>query len=166
VIGQAAALALAKYNVSDPSATIEQLKAGLTRTRVLREDLEHKLSVAQVGSSIAARTEAAFLLAQKEREFGAALRLATGVRVDALAEVETVAPGDTFTVAVRAFLGDERLAHVRELNLRAPAGWRVERTGAPRPDNASSYPAALGVGRERPQVVTYFLVTVPADAQR
>src|SRR5205085_4826513 len=100
-----------------------------------------------------------FLIAEKEREFSEAMRLATGVRLDALADAETVAPGDTFNVAVRVFVGDEQLARVRDLALRAPAGWRVERIDAPQRN------PALGVGNERPQAFAYFRVTVPADAQ-
>jgi LmbE family N-acetylglucosaminyl deacetylase len=159
VIEQDAALALARYSISDPRATIEQLKAGLNHTRVLREDLERKLSGPQSeGYTFPARAEAAFLLAQKEREFEAALRLASGVRVDALADTETVAPGDTFNIAVRVFAPDERLVRIRELNLRAPGGWHVERTDAPAGN------AALGFGRETPQSVAYFSVTVPMNA--
>src|SRR5205085_8154912 len=88
---------------------------------------------------------------QKESEFEQALQLATGVRVEALADAETVTPGDTFNITVRAFLPDIKLARYRGFQLRAPAGWRVEQQEAfsPGPPDA---PTAT------------FRVTVPADA--
>ena len=141
------------FNALDPRTVIAALTAGLTHVHDARETIN------KLKGQDAARFEANFLLAEKEREFSEAMRLATGVRLDALADAETIAPGDSFNVAVRAFVGDEQLARVRDLNLRAPAGWRVEPLAAPQRNDA------LGIGRERPQAFAYFRVTVPADAQ-
>ncbi len=151
-IERAAQAAQEHFNALDPRTVVAALAAGLTHTRAARATIN------KISKQDTARAEADFLLAQKEREFAAALRLATGVRVDALADAETFAPGDSFNVAVRAFLPEGSLARVRELNLHAPAGWPVERIETSKPD------AALGIGRETPQSVAYFRVTVPNDA--
>jgi LmbE family N-acetylglucosaminyl deacetylase len=153
-----AALAAEHFNALDPRTVLSALNAGLAHTRQARARIN------QLAGQEDERREADFLLAQKEREFTEALRLATGARVDALADAETVVAGDTFNVAVRAFVPEELRGRVGALSLRAPAGWRVEETSAPDPKTDASRAAALGTGRETPQRVAYFRVTVPADA--
>ncbi|MCA1616004.1 MAG: hypothetical protein LC800_18260, partial [Acidobacteria bacterium] len=87
--------------------------------------------------------------------FSEALRLALGIRVDALADAETVTPGESFTVAVRAYVPDGGSAAAGKLSLRAPKGWRVEETPAPERNEA------LQSARETPARGAYFRVTVP-----
>lgn len=155
-----AAGALAKYGANDPHAIIDLLGGGLNRTRVLRQDLAIQIANVQAPPNLrAARVDADFMLAQKEREFEEALRLASGVRVDALADTETVAPGDSFNVAVRAFAPDAKLARVSGLSLPAPDKWRVEQLAEP-PQNSP-----LASAREIAQSVAYYRVTVPVDAE-
>ena len=150
-IEESAAVALQKFNALDPGTLVAALTGGLGNT------LEARRKLASLKDS-AARAEADFLLAHKEREFREALRLALGVRVDALADTETIARGDSLVVAVRAFVPEQR-ARVEELRLRAPQGWRVERLSAP------SKSETAFVARETPQSVAYFRVHVPADAE-
>ncbi|HYG09541.1 MAG TPA: PIG-L family deacetylase [Pyrinomonadaceae bacterium] len=147
-----AAHALEKFNALDPRTVISALVGGLNDT------LQARRKLASSGESPEARAEADLLLAQKEREFSAALRLALGVRVDALANSETVTPGSSFVVAVRAFVADGK-ARVEELRLRAPEGWRIERLSEP------SRTETAFVARETAQSVAYFRVHVPADAE-
>jgi LmbE family N-acetylglucosaminyl deacetylase len=151
-IQRAAATALEKYVASDPRTVLTALVAGLAHTREARREL------AKVKDD-AARAEADFLLAQKEREFMDALRLATGVRLDVLADTETVARGDSFTVAVRAYAPEELKGRVANSRLRAPEGWRVEEAAAPKSD------ASLLPGRERPARESYYRVTMPETAE-
>ncbi|HEY1403205.1 MAG TPA: hypothetical protein VGB05_03695, partial [Pyrinomonadaceae bacterium] len=151
-IEQNAAFALGRFNVLDPLAVITALTGGLDDTLQARQKLS------SLRASTEARAEADFLLAQKEREFRQALQLARGVRVDALADAETVARGDSFVVAVRAFLPGNT-ARVEELRLRAPEGWRVERLSEP------SKTETAFVARETAQAVAYFRVHVPANAE-
>ncbi len=159
VIHQDAASALEKYSPNDPRPTRKALSDGLTRTRLLHGRLVDQLQTAALNPELVrARADAAFLIARKEREFRAALQLALGVRVDALANSETVTPGVPFIIAVRAFV-PEGTARVQELRLRAPEGWRVERLSEP------SKTEAAFVARETPQAVAYFRVHVPADAE-
>ncbi|MDT7602649.1 MAG: hypothetical protein QOF61_646 [Acidobacteriota bacterium] len=147
-----AATALEKFNAADPRTVLAALAAGLSHTREARRDL------ARVKDE-AARAEADFLLAQKEREFAEALCLAVGARVDALADAETVARGDSFTVAVRAYAPEELKGRVTKLSLRAPEGWRVEEISAPKAGEATPF------GRERATRESYFRVSVPQDAE-
>ncbi|HEX8131111.1 MAG TPA: PIG-L family deacetylase [Pyrinomonadaceae bacterium] len=151
-IERSAATALKNFNALDPRTVIAPLVGGLNDT------LQARRKLAGLGDSPEARAEADFLLAQKELEFREALRLATGVRVDALADVETVTRGASFVVAVRAFVPDQK-ARVGELRLRAPEGWQVERLSAPAKTETAF------VARETAQHVAYFRVRVPADAE-
>lgn len=144
--------ALEKFNALDPRTVVAALTAGLSHTQRARETL------ARLKDSTDARAEADFLLAQKEREFREALQLALGVRVDALSDAETVARGESFVVAVRAFVPGNG-ARVAELRLRAPEKWRVERLSAPAKSESAF------VAREAAQSVAYFRVHVPIDAE-
>jgi LmbE family N-acetylglucosaminyl deacetylase len=145
--------ALERFNALDPRSIVSALTAGIDHTRQARRTL------ARLKDSPAARLEADFLLAQKEREFQEALRLAYGVRVDALADAETIARGDSFIVAVRVFAGDARMGRVEELRLRAPETWRVEKLDAPSKEETAF------VSREPASAVAYFRVHVPVDAE-
>ncbi|HJR07602.1 MAG TPA: PIG-L family deacetylase [Pyrinomonadaceae bacterium] len=148
-----ATLALEHFNALDPHTVISALTAGVSHTQ------EARASLARLKDSTDSRAEADFLLAQKEREFREALRLAYGVRVDALADAETVARGNSFVVAVRVFAPDPRVGRVEELRLRAPESWRVERLEAP------SKSETAFAARESPLAVAYFRVHVPVDAE-
>jgi LmbE family N-acetylglucosaminyl deacetylase len=145
--------ALEQFNALDPRNTTSALTAGVFHTRQARRTL------AQLKDSPDARAEADFLLAQKEREFSEALRLAYGVRVDALADAETVARGGSFVVAVRVFADDPRVGRIEELRLRAPEKWRVERVAEP------SKAETAFVAREAALAVAYFRVHVSPDAE-
>ncbi|HEX9918137.1 MAG TPA: PIG-L family deacetylase [Pyrinomonadaceae bacterium] len=151
-IEQNAALALQKFNALDPRTVISPLAAGL------KDTLQARQKLAALKDSPEARAEADFLLAHKEHEFRAALQLALGVRVDALANSETATPGGSFVVAVRAFV-PEGTARVEELRLRAPNAWRVERLSEP------SKTETAFVARETAESIAYFRIHVPADAE-
>ncbi|HZG50873.1 MAG TPA: PIG-L family deacetylase, partial [Pyrinomonadaceae bacterium] len=148
-----AARALETFNALDPRSVIAALTDGVSQIRKARAAL------ARLKDTADARAEADFLLAHKERDFREALRLAYGVRVDALADAETVARGGSFVVAVRVFASDERAGRVEELRLRAPDTWRVERLAEPS-KNETAF-----VAREAALAVAYFRVYVPADAE-
>ncbi|HEY0101080.1 MAG TPA: PIG-L family deacetylase [Pyrinomonadaceae bacterium] len=152
-VDRAAKHALEHFNALAPRTIHAALAAGLLHTRQARRTL------AQLKDSPAARAEADFLLAQKEREFSEALRLAHGVRLDALADAETIARGGSFVVAVRVFADDPRVGRVEELRLRAPEKWRVERLAEP------SKGETAFVAREAALAVAYFRVHVPVDAE-
>ncbi|HKP71891.1 MAG TPA: PIG-L family deacetylase, partial [Pyrinomonadaceae bacterium] len=153
LIEEDAARALKSFNALDPRTVVAALTGALANT------IQARQKFARIKDSPDALAEADFLLAQKEREFKEALRLASGVRIDALADAETVARGESFVVAVRAFMPEQPLAGVEDLHLRAPEGWRVERIDQP------SKSEAAFVARESAQAVAYFRVRVPGDAE-
>jgi LmbE family N-acetylglucosaminyl deacetylase len=146
-----AATALEKFNALDPRTVLSALVAGLSHARAARRDLGR-------ARDEAARAEADFLLAQKEREFTEALRLAVGARVDALADAETVAPGDSVNVTVRAYVPAELKGRVKTLGLRTTQKWSIEAADAPKGA------AGQQSSRERATGEAYFRVTVPQAA--
>ena len=150
----AAARARAEYNALDPRPVIPHLAAGLAATRRARARL------AQMSGQESARADADFLLAQKEREFGQALQQAAGLVADAVASVETIAPGESLIVAVRVFHPEAAQVQVGAVNLRAPQGWRVEPATEPTPAPDSPFRRRVEVAR----TTRYFRVTVPANA--
>ncbi len=152
-VESAARLALEHFNALDPRTVVAPLTAGLRHTQEARQTL------ARLKGSPDARAEADFLLAQKEQEFREALRLAYGVRVDALADAETVARGDSFVVAVRVFAPDARAGRVEEVRLRVPETWRVEKLAQPATGETAF------AARETALSVAYFRVHVPVNAE-
>ncbi len=151
-IEKAAARALAGFNALDPSNLVAPLAEGLQAARRARSRLSDK----QAGP----QAEADFLLAQKEREFGEALRRAAGVETDALAGVETIAPGESFVVSVKAFVPAGSAAKVGELTLNAPEGWRVEKIPEP-----AAPTTGFRRSREPTPHAAFFRVNVPSDAK-
>ncbi len=155
-MADAVARALDGYDPRRPDALVPDLARGLTAVRAAR-------AAARTLSSASddARAEADFLLAHKEREFEAALVAASGLTIDVLAERETVAPGETFTVSVRAFPSHPALTKILGASVHAPDGWSVARGNVPEPD--ASNPMARFF-RETPEREEAFEVTVPGTA--
>jgi len=103
----------------EPARSIPALAEGLRAVREARRVLE------AIDTAAEAKAEAGFLLLRKEREFEAALEAAAGVVVDALADAETIAAGETATITTRVFVPDPGLVKVGAIDLRVPAGWLV-----------------------------------------
>ena len=149
-------------SVELPGLRLAALRNGLERIRAARAILA-KLGDADEPAArkadAASVRDADLLLARKEEEFAEALRLLLGLRVDALADSETVARGDSLTVAVRAYVPNAQLASVAHLRLHAPEGWKVEEIAPPEGANV------LQSNRERATGAAYFRVTVPQTAE-
>ena len=112
------------------------------------------------GAAAAARSDDALrLLNEKRDELQAALALAAGLRVDALADVETIERGGTLRVAVRVYDPGQSDVVVQRAALDVPAGWRVEPVEAERLANE------LERRSDAPTEARYFDVTVPHDAK-
>jgi LmbE family N-acetylglucosaminyl deacetylase len=67
----------------------------------------------------------------------AAIRNASGVQIDALAESETVVAGDDLMVSVKAFLPKDDKVSVSEITLTAPSGWTITKIDPPKQNNAA-----------------------------
>jgi hypothetical protein len=88
--------------------------------------------------------------------------MAAGAVVDAVSDVETVAPDESFGATVRMFLAHPAIVKVTNVSLRVPGGWTTELAESAAPDE-SSFMARMF--RERPDRAESFTLTVPADAQ-
>ena len=146
---EAVSRAIREYRPGDPAAVVPLLANGLRATRAARSTLR------TLGASPAAG-EADFLLAQKEREFSAALVSFLGIVVDPLADRETVEAGGTIDVSVRTFAASS-LSRPPDVTLRTPDGWRATRL----PDAGADAP---GPRRETPAHVARFQISAPATA--
>ena len=145
--------ALREFDAMEPRKLVPVLAEGLQQTRKLRASLRASVE------SENAKYDADFLLVQKEAQFAEALWRAAAVKVDALADDETVVAGDSLTVTARVFLPDEKAAEVKAIRLRAPSGWRVEQI-----ESAAEAQSGVFGWRESPQRQALFRVAVPGDA--
>ena len=71
-------------------------------------------------------------LQQKKREFSEAARLAAGIRLDALSNMETVVPGESFAVTAKVYFPPGRNISVKEITLKTPPKWEVAKTDEPK----------------------------------
>jgi LmbE family N-acetylglucosaminyl deacetylase len=96
--------ARAAFGVHGAAAAVAPLAAGLRAVRALRTDLTRLLGA---NAADGAAAEIDVRLAQKERQFQDALVVATGTRLDALADDGVVTPGQAVNVSlVGASAGD------------------------------------------------------------
>lgn len=140
-----AAEALREYDPLAPQKIAPTLAAGLSLARQAR---------GMVSSLPAGR-----LVDEKIRELADALLLASGLRVDALADRETVVPGESFRVAVRVYGRANEVLEPAAIDLQLPAGFERRAAAADELDNERDWRR-----REQPSVAAYFDVAVPADA--
>ena len=159
-IQQYATRAFDEFRVEYPDAIAPELAAGLREVRSLRGTLPVLDPVR--------RATVDGMLARKEQEFTDALLRSHGVIVDALADTEIVAPGESVDVTANVFFTNRSVGNADaktaapQIHLRAPAGWSVK----PRPNDAeprSGVQPAVWMPRERPDSVSRFRVTVRDD---
>jgi LmbE family N-acetylglucosaminyl deacetylase len=149
----AAVAARDAVEVRAPARVVPDLARGLRAVRAALAALETP------GLPAEGRAEARFLLETKEREFVEALARTSGLQVEALSDQETLAPGETATVTVQAFVADRERVTLGAPQLVARDG--LETTPAPSPS-----PAAITRRRltETPDLQSAFRVTARADA--
>ena len=124
--------AVSTFNPLRPELAVPDVASVLRNLRAARARVG-----GLAGATDAARADADFLLAIEEREAELALQQAAGVVVDALAEDETVAPGESTVATVRLFLAQPSLVKAGAIAVKAPAGWSVESTPLPQPDSSN-----------------------------
>lgn len=100
-----------------------------------------------------------FFLRKKQDEFVEAIRLFAGIQIDALADRETVVPGEDFLATVRVFVPASGSLKVKEIGLKNPAGWQAVKTAAPAEANQNAFRREIGAEN------AFFTVKVPSDAQ-
>ncbi len=163
---------IARYEAA-PNATLEQrlenldnmlsITPGLYRPRSqdsLIPPLSGALELAREAREAAASYDARRLLDEKIREIETALAMAAGIHVDALAEVETLIPGDEVKVAVRVFDPGIDAVTVTGIELRSPAGWTTEVSADATLGNEQNFRR-----RETASAEFGFAVQVPGDAK-
>jgi LmbE family N-acetylglucosaminyl deacetylase len=67
----------------------------------------------------------------------AAIRNASGVQIDALADSDTVVPDGTLMISVKAFQPTDGLVKIGNITVSAPNGWTVTGTDPPKQNNAA-----------------------------
>jgi LmbE family N-acetylglucosaminyl deacetylase len=96
------------------------------------------------------------ILEQKEKEFTQAIKLASGIRLDALADKENIAPDESFQTTVKVFFPTEEKVKVKEIKLNAPHDWEVSKIEKPKE-------TAQGFRRETANETAYFKVKVSTN---
>jgi LmbE family N-acetylglucosaminyl deacetylase len=151
---ESAAATLSSYTAFNPHSIIPRLAEGLTATRSARTAL------AGFQGDRAAKAAADSLLAEKERQFSEALERAAGVVMDALANSETIAAGETLQIAVKIYFPESSALKVNEVKVIGPTSWKFETA----PEPAASQDQIFRFFREKPQSSSFFNTTVPMDA--
>ena len=132
-----------------PAATTETA-TGLVQLYKLLQSAAHSSS----------RTPAAlFVLNKKLEECAAGLGIASGVQIDALADKETVVPGDDLAVSVKAYLHSSAGSSVADVRLGLPMGWNASKADAPTENTAGFF------RREAVDTAAYYQVAIPKDAR-
>lgn len=150
---RALAKAVDDFNPRDTAASVPLVAEALTQFRAARSALT------SMTTSADARAEADFLLAIKERDAVEALRRASGTIVDAVSDVETIAPGERLGATVRVFVASPAAVSIGRVGLRAPEGWSVAPSQPSAPDTSNPMARAF---RETADHTSAFSVTVSA----
>lgn len=114
----AAKAAMAGFDIAAPEKMLPALTKGY--------------SVASVNAKAKSTGKAASFFAERKRLFAEAIVLAAGIQIDALADRETVVPGEMFTIGLKAFMNSSADVKVKGLGLKAPADWTVIADDIPR----------------------------------
>jgi LmbE family N-acetylglucosaminyl deacetylase len=119
-----AGAARAAFDPSAPEKTLPSLQGALEGVRRLQRRVRE--------SPGGGGEDAAFRLADEERDVEAALALAHGLSLDVSADDDRVVPGQSFTVTAAAWNQGRSAVGVQDLELAVPEGWTARRTsGAP-----------------------------------
>jgi LmbE family N-acetylglucosaminyl deacetylase len=140
--------ATASYNPLDPGTLVPRLGAALAA-------LDRAATLAR---PLAAAAELRFRIAAERAEAIEALRLASGITVDATADDARVVPGQEFTLTLRVWNGGATPLRVARLEPLLPDGWRATPS-----DSALTAvaPGALGERRFRVRVADNAQVDEP-----
>jgi LmbE family N-acetylglucosaminyl deacetylase len=138
-----AAMALSSYRPLEPAQLVASLSEGL--------------AIARSAQNLAHSPDALRLLKEKVTEFQEALLMASGISIDALANQETVVPGDALEVAIRVYhLAN---ASLDAIAIAAPDGWETTVADIAELSNERRFRR-----REQPDADAFFNVRVPSDA--
>ena len=148
-VAQASELSAAAYREYRPAEHVNTVAALAKLIKALRAASESS------NRTVIGR----YLLLEKLVEATAALRIASGVQIDALVDNETVVPGNNLFVAVKLYLPRNSDLKVKETKISAPSGWNVTRSEAPK-DSTGGFSR-----RETPSVAEYYNISVPRNSE-
>ena len=144
VMGEAAEAASREFDPRNPARILPHLIKGYSAAKNLRSNSTSPLS--------------SRFFTTKQEEFAAAIKLTAGIQLDAVADRETVVPGDTILVNAKVFLGDKGAVKVRSTKLLTPPGWKVDT--APAPAEAANQGFFR---RDTGDFASYYSVVVPSS---
>lgn len=144
-ISNAAKQALDIYKPDNPQKIVPILLEGLK-------------SIAKIRRSGARPTPE---ISQKSKEFVEAIRKASGIRIDALADRETVAPDGTFQVTVKAFSPNASGVKFKRVRLLIPNQWSSEEIFPTEQANQGFFAGRGEIANQ----TKYFRVKVSDDAK-
>lgn len=95
----------------------------------------------------------------KQNEFTNAIRLASGLQLDALTSQETVVPSENFQTTVKIYFPDRSNFKIKDIKLNAPKDWEISKTEPPKEQNQNFF------GREIPDESAFFNVKVAENTK-
>ncbi len=155
----AAEKALHEYDPRSPERILPHLVAGHQASR-------------QKGLFTAPNPPSEVFAREMTSRFADAIKTVLGLQIDAMADVEMVAPGESFNVTVKVFSPFKDLVKVKDISLGVPSNpnitpvanlpevewWLVKRRPAPTTNSPGFIAREVGMANE------HFTVTVPQDA--
>ena len=138
--------ALGSYDPLRPGDLVPELATGL--------------QLAREAQQYAAGNESRRLLATKIAEIEQALVMAAGITIDALADTETVIPGDTVAVAIRVYAAAPETLQIVDVGLQLPEGWQYRPSEQQGLDNERRLRR-----KEQADFTTLLDVSVPMNAR-
>ena len=116
-VKESAKTASGEYNLDNPEKIVSILIKGIANARELPDDVYKEFKQ------------------RKLAEFTEAVKLASGLQIDALANRETVTPNETFLASVKVFYPENQNIKIKEIKLNAPKNWQVSGGEAPKDDS-------------------------------
>lgn len=95
---------------------------------------------------------------RKQAEYADAIKLAAGIQIDAIADRETIVPGETTYVGVRIFFASRDAVKGRAIDLNTPVGWTVTKAEPPAVPQQQTF-----FRRETGDFSAYYNVTVASN---
>ncbi len=96
----------------------------------------------------------------QSRLFSKATEKAVGLHIDAISDVENVAPGESLVVTTRVFFPRTGKVLVKRIEMQTPKGWTVSSAEEPKDMNTNQF-----VRREVGNVTARFKIDVPTNAE-
>lgn len=118
-------------DIFDGKKLLPALLEGVEKARNLKNNINGYLYEAETFRLEALKS----LVADKEKEFTQAIKLASGLQIDALANKETVTPDENFLTSVKVFYPENSNIKIKEIKLNAPKNWQISDGEEPKSDS-------------------------------